>query len=856
MGLASALTTSLTGMTAAETTIDVVGNNLANANTVGFKASDANFATQFLQTISLGAKPSANNGGTDPKQIGLGTLVAEISPDFNQGTISASSNTLDMAIQGEGFFIVQGYGGEQLYTRNGIFSLNGQSQLVTMTGHFLMGYGIDENYNVDTSSGLMPLEIPIGSKEVAEATQNVALEGSLPPTDDVATAGQIIMTETLGNAAFSQPANQGGTAPEVCICEAPVLPGIPATLEAPGAGTGLTAGTTYSYQWVFADGTPTGNLVYGSESGPSNVIEMTPTVADPTVRLNLPDFNRDLYTNPNAELRLYRSDSGGDFELLETFAAYNPDGTDAVLPATYDDEEPLGTDPTRTLDQTENLQGSYTYYTCFKRLDNISRPSVKIEQGLSVDGRIHLYNLPIPEDVGPDPDYWITNEATGEYEMLIYRNTVGNPDDYYLLDTITASRDNPPTFTDNTSDNDLKYPDPINPTTENENVLDFIGPKATDATALVDLITRDGLSTNYKSVFEEGTLDFTGEKGGRTLSTKEFTIEDDTDVSELLGFMKNSLGIVSPPGPDPLHPITKNEGKEPSCNAGCTIEDGQIKVVSNNGIDEAVDLSLTSFQLKATGSDSVQSVDLSFGVDTEANGTSSSTDFIVYDSLGTPLKVRLSFVLEGCDEFHTTYRWYADSADNASSDGVSGLNCGTGLIQFDGEGNYVRAYGSDVVIYRDNTAATSPLQFDLDFGQISGLANSNANVAVSGQDGSAPGTLNSFIIGEDGTIRGIFSNGVTRDLGLLQLARFKNPQGLENKGQNLWAPSVNSGDPIPGNPTQQGLGKVVSGAVELSNTDMSRNLVDLILASTMYRGNARVITTSQELLDELLALNR
>src|SRR5215203_3543012 len=119
MGLASALSTALTGMTAAETQVDVVGNNLANSQTVGFKASTSVFATQFLQTQSLGSSPTPGQGGTNPRQTGLGTRVAEITPDFTQGTIEVSSNPSDLAIQGDGFFIVEGPQGEALYTRNG-----------------------------------------------------------------------------------------------------------------------------------------------------------------------------------------------------------------------------------------------------------------------------------------------------------------------------------------------------------------------------------------------------------------------------------------------------------------------------------------------------------------------------------------------------------------------------------------------------------------------------------------------------------------------------------------------------------------------------------------------------------------
>src|SRR3972149_4601512 len=108
MGLASALSTALTGLAAAETTIDVVGNNLANSNTVGFKASEASFANQFLQTQSLGSGPTDTSGGSNPRQIGLGTMIADVTPDFTQGTIEISSNPTDMAIQGDGFFIVEG----------------------------------------------------------------------------------------------------------------------------------------------------------------------------------------------------------------------------------------------------------------------------------------------------------------------------------------------------------------------------------------------------------------------------------------------------------------------------------------------------------------------------------------------------------------------------------------------------------------------------------------------------------------------------------------------------------------------------------------------------------------------------
>ncbi len=204
MGLASSLTTALTGMQAAETQIDVVGNNLANSQTIGFKASDAVFSSQFLQTLSRGSAPTTTSGGTNPRQIGLGTQVAEIQSDFTQGTVEVSNNTSDLAIQGDGFFMVQGGEGATMYTRNGQFSTNASSQLINTSGNLLLGYGVDENYTIRTTE-LQALEIPLGAASVAQATQNVFLEGSLSPTGDIATTAEVVESAILGTSAVDRP---------------------------------------------------------------------------------------------------------------------------------------------------------------------------------------------------------------------------------------------------------------------------------------------------------------------------------------------------------------------------------------------------------------------------------------------------------------------------------------------------------------------------------------------------------------------------------------------------------------------------------------------------------------------------
>ena len=182
MGLQSALTTSLTGLQAAEAVIDVVGNNVANSGTVGFKESDVLFANQFLQTQSIGSAPTDNTGGTNPRQIGLGVKVAAINPDFTQGTIQISSNPLDVAIQGDGFLIVEGSQGEELYTRNGQLQTNS----VRTTSSPPPAIACSASPSTKTSTSTPPAAScrstsRLGNLPVAQATQEAFFAGVLSP---------------------------------------------------------------------------------------------------------------------------------------------------------------------------------------------------------------------------------------------------------------------------------------------------------------------------------------------------------------------------------------------------------------------------------------------------------------------------------------------------------------------------------------------------------------------------------------------------------------------------------------------------------------------------------------------------
>ena len=250
-----------------------------------------------------------------------------------------------------------------------------------------------------------------------------------------------------------------------------------------------------------------------------------------------------------------------------------------------------------------------------------------------------------------------------------------------------------------------------------------------------------------------------------------------------------------------------------------------------------------------------EAVPLEFDTLQEAtDGEGTTAEVTVYDSLGSTVRVRITTVLESSDATGAQFRWIATSPDHHPEGSFSTV-VGTGLLRTDGSGKFVSASDNRVSIDRGDSPADSPLSFDLDFSQMTGLeAETQWNAGV--QDGLAAGTLTSFIITESGLLQGVFSNGSSRDLGQVRMARFANNGGLEQIGDNLFQGGVNSGLPILGDPGSQGIGNITAGAVELSNTDIGQNLIELILASTQYRGGARVITAVQQLLDELLNLRR
>lgn len=183
----------LTGLQGDTVALNTIGNNLANLNTTAFKTQSTTFSDLFYQHIGTA-------GSGDQLQVGVGTRVSGTATDFSQGSLTTTQSSTDMALSGNGFFMVQQ--GEVVHlTRAGNFQLDQRGNLITAGGENVMGYGVS-NGAVNLNGGLIPLQLPVTSNEPAQSTQNVSMTTSLDSTAATGTSfsSPVTLYDSLGQA--------------------------------------------------------------------------------------------------------------------------------------------------------------------------------------------------------------------------------------------------------------------------------------------------------------------------------------------------------------------------------------------------------------------------------------------------------------------------------------------------------------------------------------------------------------------------------------------------------------------------------------------------------------------------------
>ncbi|MFZ4619123.1 MAG: flagellar hook protein FlgE [Bacteroidota bacterium] len=237
MAFLRSLSAGVTGLRNHTMMMDVIGNNVANINTIGFKGSRITFGEMFAQTLRGSASGTATNGGTNPMQIGLGASVLSIDTVFKQGGIELTGGEGDLAISGNGFFVVN-KGGKPFYTRIGAFSVDDQGRL-TQGGAILQGKVADQLGNVSSGTKLQDLKIDLDRKSPAKATSIAKFSGNLDPDAKIGdtTDSSVTIYDSQGNAmslnlTFTKTATDNSW-----TWQATVPPPTTATIPSGGSGT-------------------------------------------------------------------------------------------------------------------------------------------------------------------------------------------------------------------------------------------------------------------------------------------------------------------------------------------------------------------------------------------------------------------------------------------------------------------------------------------------------------------------------------------------------------------------------------------------------------------------------------------
>lgn len=252
------------------------------------------------------------------------------------------------------------------------------------------------------------------------------------------------------------------------------------------------------------------------------------------------------------------------------------------------------------------------------------------------------------------------------------------------------------------------------------------------------------------------------------------------------------------------------------------------------------------------------------GNDDDPANFNSSTTITVYDSQGGAHTVTLYFEKTGDNAW--TVHYVHDNPDTTSLNKL--VEAGSQTLTFDTNGALVDDGSGTAIDFDFGASVTTPQPITFDYGTGTGETPpgtgldgttqfaSQFSVLSIGQDGYSAGSLKTVTISENGIITGIFSNGQTRVLAQIAIARFVSPTGLLKLGRNLFSETFESGQPIVGNPTSSGLGRVLSNTLELSNVDLAEEFIKMISAQRGFQANSRMVTTVDDLMQELVNLKR
>ncbi|EAL3788308.1 flagellar hook protein FlgE [Campylobacter coli] len=837
----------VSGLQAHQVAMDVEGNNISNVNTTGFKYSRADFGTMFSQTVKIATAPTDGRGGSNPLQIGLGVSVSSTTRIHSQGSVQTTDKNTDVAINGDGFFMVSDDGGLTRYlTRSGDFKLDAYGNFVNNAGFVVQGWNINwDDQTIDSSRSPQNIFIDPGMHIPAAKSTEVAIKANLNSGLNIGTSSRNLyaLDSVHGwNNKTQRPEDENDTGTtqfyttsknSVEVTEKGVDAG--SLFNANGTGLNLRDGQGIWVSYADAKFT-TDKPANVNVFDPNNHTNQNGSIfwgdKDNTVNL---DITLNGVNIQNANIRSLDE----AIAYINTFTAPTDtrDGTGvkAVKKADGSGIEFVNDNADGTTDNMKNINltvnqantaGERHTITWNAGNNNFTAASAKngansvwIPTAANVNGNAesiqiitaHKYVYSSnPVDIGPmyNPD------GGPQFQPGVGNNAPTDPASLNYWNAIQGSLKNSDARTFRTTEDlrellqrDARYG------------VDYDGDgsktyDADDINQAVKVVVTENGNFAISNANETSTIPANAGAGNTQVTTNP------KNMSFNITAYSNKQGTVSTN--DAFAKIFK-------AFDGVLTVGGQIK--------ESEQLKLSAF----------------------------SAGLEIYDSLGSKHTLEVQFVKQsttqdGGNEWQMIIRVPEPAEINTTGEGPTNIIVGTARFNNDGS---LANYTPKTINFSPNNGAAPNQQIKLSFGTSGsndGLVSSNSASTLTGQatDGYTSGNLKPEAIRVDdkGNILGEFTNGKTFAVAKIAMASVANNSGLEEIGGNLFKVTANSGNIVVGEAGTGGRGEMKTSALEMSNVDLSRSLTELIIIQRGYQANSKTISTSDQMLQTLIQLKQ
>ncbi|EGX9393540.1 flagellar hook protein FlgE [Campylobacter coli] len=844
----------VSGLQAHQVAMDVEGNNISNVNTTGFKYSRADFGTMFSQTVKIATAPTDGRGGSNPLQIGLGVSVSSTTRIHFQGSVQTTDKNTDVAINGDGFFMVSDDGGLTRYlTRSGDFKLDAYGNFVNNAGFVVQGWNINwDNQTIDSSRSPQNIFIDPGMHIPAAKSTEVAIKANLNSGLNIGTSSRNLyaLDSVHGwNNKTQRPEDENDTGTTqfyttsknaVEVTEKGVDAG--SLFNANGTGLNLREGQGI---WVsYADAKFTTDRANGA-----NVFDPNLTVA----QQNNVIFwgNKDISVTLDINLNGVRIQNDNIRSLDEAIAYIN------TFTAPTDTRDGTGVKAVKKADGSgiefvnDNADGT---------TDNMKNIDLTVNVGNSA-GERNTINYDANTGVF-SPQGGNLTTAQNDTDWIAGAAQVGQPQNVkvvtahkyiYSSNPVTIppmiNPDGGPAFQPNngnrpTDPASANYWDAIQGSLKNTTERTFRTTE--DLRELLQRDARYGVDYNGSGIIDNATPTFDANDINQAVKVVvtengNFAISNANETSTIPANAGAGANAATTNPKNMSFNITAYSNKQGTVSTNDAFTkifkafDGPL--VIGNQIKESEQLKLSAF----------------------------SAGLEIYDSLGSKHTLEVQFVKQsttqdGGNEWQMIIRVPEPAEINTTGEGPTNIIVGTARFNNDGS---LASYTPRTINFSPNNGAAPNQQIKLSFGTSGsndGLVSSNSASTLTGQatDGYTSGNLKPEAIRVDdkGNILGEFTNGKTFAVAKIAMASVANNSGLEEIGGNLFKVTANSGNIVVGEAGTGGRGEMKTSALEMSNVDLSRSLTELIIIQRGYQANSKTISTSDQMLQTLIQLKQ